>query len=498
MPILRMQNIHKAFAGNPVLRGVNFEVKAGEVHALLGENGAGKSTLIKILTGVYQKDAGEIWWEGRVVEINTPVDAMRLGIATIYQELNLVPHLTVYENLFLGQEVRRTKHLPFLNKTYMRRRAIECLRLLGQPLDPDAPVSTLGIGQQQLVEIAKALVRDAKLIIMDEPTASLSEAEVEQLFTTIDALRAKGVAFVYISHRLEEIRRIGDRVTILRDGQTLATHDAKRVPTDTIIEQMVGRKLEEKFPKKRFIRGAEGLRVENLKRKGAQHAVSFVAYQGEILGIAGLVGAGRTELARAIFGVDPVESGKVFVFGQEVHIRSPADAIRAGIAFITEDRKREGLFLDQPLPFNVTIASLPSFKNRVLLSRSKIKETTERYMRELRVRPFKSELSARKLSGGNQQKIVIAKWLCTKAKVFLFDEPTRGIDVGAKVEVYHLINALVDNGAVVILISSELPELLGMCDRILVMHEGRIVADLPREEATQEKIMKAATGGMTR
>lgn len=496
MPLLGMRNIHKAFAGNPVLRGVDLAVNEGEVHVLLGENGAGKSTLIKILTGAYPKDQGEIWWKGRAVTIAAPIDAMRLGIAAIYQELNLVPHLSVWENLFLGQELRRVKGFPFLDRRTMRRRAVECLRLLGQDIDPDVPVSRLGIGQQQLVEIAKALVRDAKLIIMDEPTASLTDAEAEQLFATMHALRSKGVAFLYISHRFEEIRRVGDRVTVLRDGQTIATHDVRRVSAETLIEQMVGRKITEKYPKKPFVRGAEGLRVENLKRKGANHAVSFAAYQGEVLGIAGLVGAGRTELARAIFGVDPPESGRIYVFGEEVHIRSPADAIRAGMAFITEDRKREGLFLDQSLSFNVAIANLPAFKRRALLSPAKIRETAERYMRELRVRPFNCSLRARNFSGGNQQKIVLAKWLCTQAKIFLFDEPTRGIDVGAKVDVYHLINALVENGAVVILISSELPELLGMCDRILVMREGRIVADLPRGEATQERIMKAATGGM--
>jgi ribose transport system ATP-binding protein len=494
--LLEVKGIRKSFAGNHVLKGIEFDVKAGEVHVLLGENGAGKSTLIKILTGAYTKDAGEIYWEGKKVEYNTPSEAMDLGIATIYQELNIVQELTVYENIFLGRELKQKGKYSFLNRKKMKEEAAKHLKRLGQ--DPELlnkRVSELGIGKQQLVEIAKALTVDAKLLIMDEPTASLSGSEVEQLYATVDELRRQGMGIVFISHRLEEIKRMGDRITILRDGAVITTLPVKETSADTMIELMVGRSLDEKYPKQYFEKGKEGLQVENLRLKGSDQDINFTAYQGEILGLSGLVGAGRTEVMRAIFGADPKESGTVKVFGKEVNIKSPRDAIGAGLAFITEDRKGEGLILDQTLDFNIGVSSLKKFKKGGLIQLGDIKKIAQTYVKELQVRPSDINLHARKLSGGNQQKVVIAKWLCTQAKVFIFDEPTRGIDVGAKVEVYRLINSLVADGAVVIIVSSELPELLGMCDRILVMHEGKISGDLLRKEATQEKIMKAATGG---
>ncbi|WP_027417622.1 sugar ABC transporter ATP-binding protein [Aneurinibacillus terranovensis] len=494
--LLRLKNICKGFAGIPVLKNIDLDIQVGEVHVLLGENGAGKSTMIKIMTGAYTKDEGEMFWEGKKVEIKNPSDAMNIGIATIYQELNVIPELTVYENIFLGRELKQNSKFSFLNRKDMKKKAVQYLQRLGQDISPDAKVSSLGIGQQQIVEIAKALTIDAKLIVMDEPTSSLSASEAEQLLETIMELRKQGIAIVYISHRLEELKRIGDRVTILRDGKTIETLPVKETSTDKMIQLMVGRTLDDKYPKEIFQLGTEGLRVENLRLKGSQKAISFTAYQGQILGISGLVGAGRTELARGIFGVNPVETGKVFVFGQEVNIKSPKDAIQAGLAFITEDRKGEGLFLDQTLEFNMSISSLKKFRKSLFLQREQMKKSSEGYIRELQVRPGDIHKHARKLSGGNQQKIVIAKWLCTEAKVFIFDEPTRGIDVGAKVEVYRLINSLVKNGCVVIIISSELPEILGICDRILVMSEGEITADIMREEANQEKIMKAATGGV--
>lgn len=494
--LLELKNIYKGFFGIKVLKSIDLDIKPAEVHVLLGENGAGKSTLIKIMTGAYSKDEGEIYWEGKKVEINGPSDAMNLGIATIYQELNLIPELTVYENMFLGREIKSNGRFSLLNRREMKKKAVECLKLVGQDISPDQKVSLLGIGKQQLVEIAKALTMNAKLIIMDEPTASLSESEVEQLLQTVEELRKRGIAIVYISHKLEELKRIGDRITILRDGSKVETLPVKEVSTDQMIKLMVGRDLDEKYPKENFMLGDEGLRVEKLRLKGSKNEISFTAYQGQILGISGLVGAGRTEVARGIFGVDPIESGKVYVFGQETNIKSPKDAINAGLAFITEDRKSEGLILDQSLEFNMTIASLERFKKGLLIEPAQMKKKAENYIKGLQVRPGDIGKHARKLSGGNQQKVVIAKWLATEAKVFIFDEPTRGIDVGAKVEVYRLINSLVQNGAVVIIISSELPELLGICDRILVMNEGEITADLLREEADQEKIMKAATGGM--
>lgn len=495
--LLEMKGIKKSFNQNHVLKGIDFEVKPGEVHVLLGENGAGKSTLIKILTGAYQKDAGEIFWEGRPIQVNSPMDAMNLGIATIYQELNVIPELKVYENIFLGRELKLGGKLSMLDQKKMRKEAERCLQLLGQnPKLADRQLGELGIGQQQLVEIAKALAQDAKLIIMDEPTASLSATEVEQLYSCVEELKEKGIAIVFISHRLDEIRRMGDRITVLRDGFKIKTLPVETTHTDYWIELMVGRALEEKFPKQSFTLGREGFRVENLKVSGATDPINFSVRYGEIVGISGLVGAGRTELARAIFGADKQESGKVFIDGKHVKIRSPRDAIQAGVAFITEDRKSEGLLLDQPLDFNIVMASIQKFKNRSsLINLKAIREEAGNYVKELKVRPDNIDLHVRKLSGGNQQKVVIAKWLCTKAKIFFFDEPTRGIDVGAKVEVYRLMNQLIESGAIVIMISSDLPEILGMCDRVLVMSKGMITDDMAIAEASQERIMKAATGG---
>jgi len=496
--LLAVKGIKKSFSNNHVLKGIDLEVNAGEVHVLLGENGAGKSTLIKILTGAYEKDAGEVYWENQLVSINNPVDSMKLGIATIYQELNVIPQLKVYENIFLGRELKTGGKNSLLDHKSMREKAKEYLSMLGQDPDlADAELSELGMGQQQLVEIAKALTLDAKLLIMDEPTSSLSGSEVEQLYNTVENLTEKGMAIVFISHRLEEIKRIGDRITILRDGFKIETLPVKTTSTDHWIELMVGRSLDEKYPKQNFQLGKEGFRVENLKVKGSPHTLNFHVNHGEIVGFSGLVGAGRTELARAIFAADPNDGGKIFVEGKEVKIRSPRDAINAGIAFITEDRKSEGLLLDQPLDFNMALANMKGFQSKKtkLINLQRIKEVAKSYIRELQVRPSNIELNARKLSGGNQQKVVIAKWLETKAKVFIFDEPTRGIDVGAKVEVYRLMNQLVEQGAIVLMISSDLPEILGMCDRIIVMSEGEITANLDRTEATQENIMKAATGG---
>lgn len=387
--------------------------------------------------------------------------------------------------------------MSLLNHKAMRKEAQRCIEMLGQsPGLVDKQLGTLGIGQQQLVEIAKAIILDAKLIIMDEPTSSLSAQEVEQLYKVVEELKKKGIAIIFISHRLEEIRHLGDRITILRDGFKIDTLPVKTTETDYWIELMVGRSLNEKFPKQSFEVGEEGFRVENLVVSGTSELINFSVHYGEIVGISGLVGAGRTELARAIFGVDYHKGGKVFINGQEIRIKSPRDAINAGIAFITEDRKSEGLLLDMPLDFNIGIANLNKFKGKTgLLNLKAMRKEAEKFVRELKIRPGNIELHSRNLSGGNQQKVVIAKWLCTHAKVFIFDEPTRGIDVGAKVEVYRLMNRLVENGSIVIMISSDLPEILGMCDRVLVMSEGKLTANLPIKEASQDRIMKAATGG---
>jgi ribose transport system ATP-binding protein len=494
--LLELKNISKSFSGIPVLKNIDLDVQAGEIHVLLGENGAGKSTLIKIMTGAYHKDEGEMYWQGKEVAIHEPSDALNLGIATIYQELNLIPELTVYENMFLGREMKKGGKYSFVDRKRMSDEARAYLQILKQDISPSAKISSLGIGKQQLVEIAKALTMDAKLIIMDEPTSSLSSTETEELLKTIVELRDRGIAIIYISHRLEEVKKIGDRLTILRDGTKIDTMPVGEMSTDQMIQLMVGRTLEAKYPKETFELGQEGLQVKNLRLKDSTKTIDFSAFQGQILGISGLVGSGRTEIAKAIFGVDPIDSGEFYVFGKKVNIHSPKDAIQAGLAFITEDRKGEGLILDQTLEFNTTIADLSKFRKGLFIQLKQMRQKAKEYINELRVRPNDINKHARHLSGGNQQKVVIAKWLATKGKIFIFDEPTRGIDVAAKVEVYRLINDLVKNGVVVIIISSELPEILGICDRILVMHEGEIAADFLQDAANQEKIMKAATGGV--
>lgn len=495
--LLEMKNITKSFANNHVLKGVNLEVRKGEVHVILGENGAGKSTLIKIITGAYSMDDGEMYWEGKPISIKNPLEAMAIGIATIYQELNLIPELTVYENIFLGREKKNRGKMSLLNKKEMIREAEELLERLGQnPKLATEPLSKLGMGQQQLVEIAKALTLDAKVLIMDEPTSSLSGKEVEELYKIVEQLREEGIAIIFISHRLDEIRRLGDRITVLRDGFGIAMIDVATTETDYWIELMVGRSLNEKFPKKSFNRGDVSFSLKDFKVTEETPPINLDIHYGEIVGISGLVGAGRTELARAIFGADKRYSGKIFIDGAEKKIHSPRQAIDAGIAFITEDRKTEGLVLDLSMILNVCLPSMSKFRSPLkLLDLKAMHDKAQEYMNELQIRPANIELNARNFSGGNQQKVVIAKWLCTNAKVFIFDEPTRGIDVGAKVEVYRLMNRLVDEGATVIMISSDLPEILGMCDRVLVMREGKLTADLPIEQATQEVIMKAATLG---
>ena len=496
-PLLEVKELYKSFANNHVLKGVHFNVLPGEVHVLLGENGAGKSTLIKILTGAYSLDKGSIYWKGQPVTINTPIEAMELGIATIYQELNVIKELTVYENIFLGREIKNGK-IGLLNRQQMIAKAQELLVRLGQnPKLATVPLGKLGLGQQQLVEIAKALILDAKLIIMDEPTSSLSGREVQQLYKIVDQLREEGISIIFISHRLEEIQRLGDRITILRDGYSIETLSVNETAPDEWIELMVGRSLEEKFPKKHFERGAVGFSLKDFVVEEGQAPINLDVHYGEIIGIAGLVGAGRTELARAIFGADKRAAGQLFIDGKEVKIATPRQAIDAGIAFITEDRKSEGLLLDLPLDLNVCLANMNKFTGRSkLLNLQAMKDQAKRYVKDLQIRPNTIDLNARNFSGGNQQKVVIAKWLCTDARVFIFDEPTRGIDVGAKVEVYRLMNTLVEQGKIVIMISSDLPEILGMCDRVVVMNTGKITADLPIAQATQEQVMKAATIGL--
>jgi ribose transport system ATP-binding protein len=493
-PLFRIDSISKRFPGVVALDNVSLDVNSGEVLGLVGENGAGKSTLIKSITGFHSPDEGALYFDGQRLEHITPHYSMSIGIACIYQELNLVPFLSVAENIFLGREQIKIKGLGWLDREYQRDEAKKILDTLGLKIDPGTIVGSLGMGQQQMVEIARAIRANAKMIIMDEPTASLSAHESEKLLQIIEYLKKEGVSVIYISHHLEEVLAVCDRITVLRDGKSVGTVNTKDVTVDDLVKLMVGRDITHKYPKVKAPVGKEMLRVENLTRNGVLQDISFTVRAGEILGFAGLVGSGRTEVARAITGADPIDGGRVFVQGREVRIRKPKDSIEAGIAFLTEDRKGQGLILLKDIEFNSTMVSLKSYMGRALLDMKRLKQDAEEKVRELRIRCPGVDMPAGNLSGGNQQKVVIAKWLLSSSQIFIFDEPTRGIDVGAKVEVYNLMNELVKDGAAVIMISSEMDECMGMSDRIMVMHEGKITAEFTAEEATQEKIMYAASG----
>jgi ribose transport system ATP-binding protein len=492
--LLKLSGISKSFPGVRALHNVHMEVRRGEVHALVGENGAGKSTLMKILSGAYARDAGEIYWEGQPITIHQPREAQDLGIGIIYQEFNLVPQLSIAENVWISREPFRNRTLQLIDWPEMHRRTQVLLDELNLPLDPRRTVAGLGVAQQQMVEIAKALSLDARLLIMDEPTSALTGTEIHQLFMLIRRLKERGVSVVFISHHLDEVFQICDRATVLRDGEYIATVDLARATRDDIIRLMVGRTLDQQYPKLEARRGAEALRVEGLNRDGVLHDISFTAYTGEILGIAGLVGAGRTELIRAVFGADAIQSGRVYVFGKETALYSPQAAIRAGLGLLPEDRKQQGLVLMLSVLHNMSMASLDRLTSRLLLRLGDERKQAAGFVERLRIMTPGVDQQVQYLSGGNQQKVVLAKWLASRSKILIFDEPTRGIDVGAKVEVYNLMNSLVQNGVAVVMVSSEMPELLGMSDRILVMHKGRIAAELSRHEATQEKVLAAAMG----
>lgn len=493
--LLRLEGISKSFPGVRALHNVHLEVRRGEVHALLGENGAGKSTLMKILSGAYSRDAGEIFWEGQSIEIRSPKEAQEIGIATIYQEFNLIPQLSIAENVWIGNEPYKNKQLLLIDWQEMYRRTQQLLDELHLPLDPRRPVIGLGVAQQQMVEIAKALSLNAKLLIMDEPTSALAEAEILQLFTIIRKLKERGVSVIFITHHLDEVFQICDRGTVLRDGEYIRTVDLKASQEEELIQLMVGRSLNQQYPKVPSRRGQEALRVENLTRAGVLNQVSFSAYTGEILGIAGLVGAGRTELMKAIFGADPIDQGKIYVFGKAIKEHTPEASIRAGIGLLPEDRKQDGLVLILSVLQNISMASLDRLTGKNGLLRLKEERAQAReFITRLRISTPGYDQQVQYLSGGNQQKVVLAKWLASRSRILIFDEPTRGIDVGAKVEVYNLMNNLVENGAAVIMVSSEMPELLGMSDRIIVMRQGSLVAEFERSEATQEKVLAAAMG----
>jgi ribose transport system ATP-binding protein len=487
--LLELSGIQKRFGGVTALRDARLSVKAGEVHLLLGENGAGKSTLMKIVAGIAQRDAGSMRWQGREVSLRAPGEAAAIGIAMVHQESLLAPHLSVAENIFLGREERR----PF---GWVSRRGMleEASRLIEEhhfPLHADWRVERLSPAGKQLVEICRAIQHGSSLLIFDEPTASLSGEETQEVFRIVRTLRERQMGVIYITHRLEELRAIGDRVTILRDGAAVHSGELAEISTDRIIQYMVGREMVAIYQRQPLPPGGELLRVEGLARNGALRDISFSLRAGEIVGLAGLIGAGRTETCRAIFGVDPIDAGKIFVDGREVRIHSPREAVAAGIALVTEDRQKTGLALRLPIAYNVTMANVPAICHFYLLDAAAQTRITAEYITRLRIRCASGRQWAGRLSGGNQQKVVIAKWLFRHASIFLFDEPTRGIDVGAKAEVFELMDELARSGAAVLMVSSELQELLQVADRILVMRQGRITGELPGR-TTQEEIMRYA------
>lgn len=493
--VLEMKDINIGFNGVHILKDVDLDLYKGEVNILLGENGAGKSTLMKILVGAYHKNSGVIYLNGERVDINSTKDSERLGISMIYQEFNLVPNLSVAENIFLGRELTKSA-VKKVDYSEMIRQSKSVLRRLNVKIDPRTKVKDLGIAQQQMVEIGKAMLIDSKILIMDEPTAALTDDEIRVLFKIIKQLKASGVSIIYISHRLEEFKYIGDRVTTLRDGKLVGVTPIKEASQEKLIELMVGREITDQFPHLEVSPGKEVLRVEHLSNDVVKD-VNLTLHQGEILGISGLVGAGRTETVRSIFGADPKTNGKIYVDGQEVHIDKPNDAIRHKIGFVTEDRRDEGLVLTMDVRDNITLPSLKELEsNPIKLNFPKERKLSDQYMHTLDIKASSDKQRSGTLSGGNQQKIVIAKWLGTHPKVLIMDEPTRGIDVGAKYEIYQIMNELKKQGVGIIMISSELPEILGMSDRILTMYEGRVTGTFANtDEVTQEYIMEYATGG---
>ena len=491
---LQMNHITKRFPGVLALSNVNFTLRKGEVHALLGENGAGKSTLMKILSGVYQPDEGDIIFEDRPVSFSDPLSAQNAGITIIHQEFNLFPELTVEENIFIGREFCKNNRWR-LDEKQQRQAASEILQKLNLNISPETLVADLTVAQQQMVEIAKAISVNAKILIMDEPTAALTETEIESLFQVTRLLKAQGTGIVYISHRLEELALIADRATVMRDGQYIDTVDYENVKISDLIAMMVGRELGNIYPRREARAHQEPvLEVSGLTRKGVLNNIDFTLNRGEILGFAGLMGAGRTELARAIFGADPIDSGTITLNGKVIVIKSISDAIAQGISYLTEDRKKEGLALNLSVERNIMLGNYPEYADRFgNVDSTRCQQTSEEQVRALRIKTPHLEQAALNLSGGNQQKIIIARWVCKDTDILIFDEPTRGIDVGAKLEIYELMNRLVAKGKSIIMISSELPEVLGMCDRILVMRSGRITGELTADNATQEKIMQYAT-----
>ena len=490
---IEMKGIDKSFGSNQVLKDAGFVLADGEVHALMGENGAGKSTLMKILTGVYTKDAGTIYVDGREVNYKNLQEAEKAGIVFIHQELNVLYDLTVEENLFIGKEIKGK--FGFCNQKAMRKKAEEALGRRGVHISPAEVMSNLSVGQQQMIEICKALMVDAKVIIMDEPTAALTQSETLVLFDVIRSLKKQGISIVYISHRMEEIFELCDRISVLRDGTYIGTKNIPETNMNEIVKMMIGREIGERYPVRNCKIGDTVLKVKDLTSSGVFHNVSFEVKAGEVLGVSGLMGAGRTEIMQAIFGNLHCDSGSIEINGKEVHIKSPIQAMKCGIGFITEDRKVEGLMLEESIEKNIALANLPRVSNHHVMDRKKEDDLVKKGIEELHIKCFGPDHECNNLSGGNQQKVVFAKWIYTDPKILILDEPTRGVDIGAKKEIYTIINELAAKGVAIIMVSSELPEVLGMSDRIMVVREGEVRGIIGREEANQENIMTLATGG---
>ncbi len=490
--ILEMIDVSKSFPGVQALKNVSFRLRPGSVHALMGENGAGKSTLMKCLIGLYQMNGGKVLLRGGEVHIKNPAEATKAGIAMIHQELSTVNERSVAENLFLGRQPLKAG--LFVDHKAMYRQAGELLRGLGMPISPYEKMGNLTVAKKQMVEIAKAISYNSDVVIMDEPTSALTTKEVEQLFEIIAILKAKGVAIIYISHKMDEIFRISDDITVFRDGAMVGTGAAKDFDIQSLIKMMVGRNLDEMYPKIDCEIGEEVMRVEHLSAGDAFSDVSFSLHRGEILGFAGLVGAGRTELLETLFGLRHKTSGKVFIKGGETHITCPADATKHGLAMLTEDRRRTGIIPVSSVKDNIIVANLRAYVNKLrFMSKRKMQRDADEYVKKLNIRTTGTEVRVQDLSGGNQQKVLVARWLLTNPDILLVDEPTRGIDVGAKAEIHSLITQMANEGKAIIMVSSEMPEVLGMCDRMLIMHEGRMTGILSREEATQERVMQYAT-----
>lgn len=490
---IEMRGIDKSFGGNAVLKNAGFLLDHGEIHALMGENGAGKSTLMKILTGVYTRDAGTVIVDGQEVHYKNLQEAEKAGIVFIHQELNVMFDLTVEENMFMGKEI--TKPFGICDKKAMRARVKEVLDMLGVTIDPGKRMNELSIGQQQMIEIAKALMLDAQVIIMDEPTTALTQTETDVLFEVVNKLRKNGVSIVYISHRMEEIFQLCDRITVLRDGSYIGTERIADIDMSDVVRMMIGREIGERYPTRDNEIGPVAFEVKNLNCPGVFENVNFEVHTGEVLGVSGLMGAGRTEIMQAIFGNMPNVTGQIFIDGVEVHNKNPEMAKKNGIGFITEDRKVQGLLLEDSIAKNISIANLDKISKNGVLQKKAEDTLIQRGIEELHIKCFGPEHACVNLSGGNQQKVVFAKWIYTDPKVLILDEPTKGVDIGAKKEIYSIVNDLAAKGVAIIMVSSELPEVLGMSDRIMVVREGSVRGILSKEVADQEKIMTLATGG---